>query len=206
VRAGTGWVGLGWAGLGHITDRNPRHARPLNEIPLRTEIQNRTRRTHDNRQRNALRHDATPMTFRFWFIHDTDTCNYTGLKLGRRSETGREKGVTPEFGERKEEKILPPNSGRYTSCGPSRFPAGAHAQTLAACARALPAAAAASAWLPPTRPPPSPVHLLQPFLPTQLAYVASSLLFLSSHARTPIHGRALPRLRPSHACAEVSDS
>jgi hypothetical protein len=30
------------------------------------------------------------------------------LNLGRRSETGREKRVTPEFGERKEEKILPP--------------------------------------------------------------------------------------------------
>jgi hypothetical protein len=54
------------------------------------------------------------MTLRFWFIHDTDTYHYTGLKLGRRSETGREKRVTPEFGERKEEKILPPNSGRYT--------------------------------------------------------------------------------------------
>jgi hypothetical protein len=37
------------------------------------------------------------------------------LKLGGRSETGREKRVTPEFGERKEEKILPPNSGRYTN-------------------------------------------------------------------------------------------
>jgi hypothetical protein len=35
------------------------------------------------------------------------------LKLGRKSETGREKRVTPEFGERKEEKILPPNSRRY---------------------------------------------------------------------------------------------
>jgi hypothetical protein len=31
---------------------------------------------------------------------------------------------------------------------------------------------------------PSPVHLLQPFLPTQLAYVASSLPFLSSRAGT----------------------
>jgi hypothetical protein len=61
-----------------------------------------------------LRHDATPMTLRFWFIHDTDTCHYTGLKLGGKSETGREKRVTPEFGEKKEEKILPPNSGRYT--------------------------------------------------------------------------------------------
>jgi hypothetical protein len=198
-------AGLGWAGLGHIRDRNPRHARPLNEIPLRTEIQNRTRRTHDNRQRNALRHDATPMTFRFWFIHDTDTCNYTGLKLGRRSETGREKGVTPEFGERKEEKILPPNSGCYTSYGPSRFPVGAHAQTLADCARA-PSRRRSQRVGPTHQAAPSPVHLLQPFLPTQLVYVASSLLFLSSHARTPIHGRALPRLRPSHACAEVSDS
>jgi hypothetical protein len=30
------------------------------------------------------------------------------LKLGRRSETGREKRVTPEFGERKEEKNYAP--------------------------------------------------------------------------------------------------
>jgi hypothetical protein len=37
------------------------------------------------------------------------------LNLGRRSETAREKRVTPEFGERKEEKILPPNSGRYST-------------------------------------------------------------------------------------------
>jgi hypothetical protein len=48
------------------------------------------------------------MTLRFWFIHDTDTCHHTGLKLGRRSETGREKRVTPEFGERKEEKNSTP--------------------------------------------------------------------------------------------------
>jgi hypothetical protein len=61
------------------------------------------------------------MTLRFWFIRDTDNCHYTGLKLGRRSETGREKRVTPEFGERKEEKILPPNSGRYT-VRPYRYP------------------------------------------------------------------------------------
>jgi hypothetical protein len=55
------------------------------------------------------------MTLRFWFIHDTNTCHYTVLKLGGRSETGREKRVTPEFGERKEEKILPPNLGRYSA-------------------------------------------------------------------------------------------
>jgi hypothetical protein len=48
-----------------------------------------------------------------FFIHDTDTCHYTGLKLGRSSEIGREKSVTPKFGEWKEEKILPPNSYRF---------------------------------------------------------------------------------------------
>jgi hypothetical protein len=107
--------GPGRAGLGHITDRNPQHARPLNGLQLRTEIRNKTRRTRDVRQRNALRHDATPMTFMFWFIHDTDTYHYTGLKLGRRSETGREKRVTPEFGERKEEKFYPQIQG-VTDC------------------------------------------------------------------------------------------
>jgi hypothetical protein len=39
----------------------------------------------------VLRHDATPMTLRFWFIHDTNTCHYNGLKLGRMSKTGKEK-------------------------------------------------------------------------------------------------------------------
>jgi hypothetical protein len=33
--------------------------------------------------------------------------------LARRK--GKKERVTPEFGERKEEKILPPNSGRYKS-------------------------------------------------------------------------------------------
>jgi hypothetical protein len=58
-------VGLSRARLGHIADRNPRHARPLNGIKSRTKIRNGTRRTHGIRQRNALRHDATPMTLRF---------------------------------------------------------------------------------------------------------------------------------------------
>jgi hypothetical protein len=48
-------------------------------------------------------------------MHYMDTCHYTGLKLGGRSETGREKRVTPEFGERKEEKNLPQNLGRYST-------------------------------------------------------------------------------------------
>jgi hypothetical protein len=58
-------AGPGWAGLGHIADRNPRQARPLNGLQSRTEIRDRTRRTRDIRQRIALRHDATPMTLRF---------------------------------------------------------------------------------------------------------------------------------------------
>jgi hypothetical protein len=33
-----------------------------------------------------------------------------------REEKGKKERVTPEFGERKEEKILPPNSGRYNVC------------------------------------------------------------------------------------------
>jgi hypothetical protein len=39
--------GPGWAELGHTADPNPRHARPLNGIRLRTEIRNGTRRTRD---------------------------------------------------------------------------------------------------------------------------------------------------------------
>jgi hypothetical protein len=105
-------AGPGWVGPGHFANQNPQHAR--HGLQSRTENRDRTRQTHNIRQRNVRRHDATPMALRFWFIHDTDTCRYTGLKLGRKSESGREKRVTPEFGERKEEKNLPPNSGRYT--------------------------------------------------------------------------------------------
>jgi hypothetical protein len=90
-RAGPDRAGLGWVGPSHFADRNPRRARPLNGIKSRIEIRNGTRRTLNIRQRNVLRHDATPMTLRFWFIHDTDTCHYTGLKLGRGSEAGKRK-------------------------------------------------------------------------------------------------------------------
>jgi hypothetical protein len=33
--------------------------------------------------------------------------------MGRRSKMGREKRVTPEFGEYRRLKFIPPNSGRY---------------------------------------------------------------------------------------------
>jgi hypothetical protein len=71
--AQAGAAELGWAKLGW--------AEPLRGL--------KTRRTLNLRQRNVLRHDATPMTLRFWFIHDTDTCRYTGLKLGRMSKRGK---------------------------------------------------------------------------------------------------------------------
>jgi hypothetical protein len=35
------------------------------------------------------------------------------FEIGKKERIRKEKRVTPEFGERKEEKILPPNSGRY---------------------------------------------------------------------------------------------
>jgi hypothetical protein len=89
----TGPAGLGWARLGRATSRieNPRRARPLNGIKSRIEIRNGTRQTLNIRQRKVLRHDATPMTLRFWFIHDANTCRYTGLILGKRSETRKRK-------------------------------------------------------------------------------------------------------------------
>jgi hypothetical protein len=49
-----------------------------------------------------------PWQLRFLFTHDMDTSHYTALKLGRRSETGREKRVTPEFGEYKKKKNSTP--------------------------------------------------------------------------------------------------
>jgi hypothetical protein len=125
---GPGRAGLGWVGPGHFADQNPRHARLSNRLQSQTENRDRTRRTRNIRQRNVLRHDETPMTLRFLFIHDTDTCHYTGLKLGRKSETGREKRVTPEFGE-KRRKNSTPNSRRYKPIplkriSPSRFRVG----------------------------------------------------------------------------------
>jgi hypothetical protein len=49
-----------------------------------------------------------PCQNRFLFTRDTDTSRYTALKMGRKSETGREKRVMPEFGEYRKRKILPP--------------------------------------------------------------------------------------------------
>jgi hypothetical protein len=42
--------------------------------------------------------------------------------MRRRSEMGREKRVTPEFGEyQRRKKFYPPNSGRYTSSRPGSY-------------------------------------------------------------------------------------
>jgi hypothetical protein len=48
-----------------------------------------------------------PCQLRFLFTHDTDTKLYTAFKIGRRSETGREKRVTPEFGEYRRRNFIP---------------------------------------------------------------------------------------------------
>jgi hypothetical protein len=70
-----GSAGLGWTGLGRArplrgSKTHDVHG-PLNGIKSRIEIRNGTRQTLNIRQRKVLRHDATPMTLRFWFIHDT---------------------------------------------------------------------------------------------------------------------------------------
>jgi hypothetical protein len=49
-----------------------------------------------------------PYQLRFLCRRDTDISLYTALKIGRRSETGRKKRVTPEFGEYRRRKIIPP--------------------------------------------------------------------------------------------------
>jgi hypothetical protein len=56
-----------------------------------------------------------PCQLRFLFTRDMENSHYTALKLGRRSEMGREKRVTPEFGEHRRRKLYPSNSGRYMS-------------------------------------------------------------------------------------------
>jgi hypothetical protein len=88
AQAGAGRAG--WAGPLRGSKTHDERG-PLNGIKSRIEIRNETRRTLNIRQRNVLQHDATPMTLRFWFIHDTDTCRYNGLKLGRRSKRGKRK-------------------------------------------------------------------------------------------------------------------
>jgi hypothetical protein len=45
-------------------------------------------------------------------------CDF-GKDQGLARRKGKKERVTPEFGERKEEKILPPNSGRYMD--PQKF-------------------------------------------------------------------------------------
>jgi hypothetical protein len=91
-RAGRGGPGrLGWAGLGWARplrgSKTHDERGPLNGIKSRTEIRNGTRRTLIIRQRNVLRHDATPMRLRFWFIHDT----LYWFEVGKKEQTGKEK-------------------------------------------------------------------------------------------------------------------
>jgi hypothetical protein len=52
-----------------------------------------------------------PWQLKFLFTRDTDTSYYTALKVGGRGETGREKRVTPKFGEYRRRKILPQIQG-----------------------------------------------------------------------------------------------
>jgi hypothetical protein len=112
---GQGRAGPGWAAT---RDKNPRHTQPQIGIQPRNEIRNDTKQntrlntTSDKEICLGMMQHSCQL--RFLFTCNTDTSRYTSLKLGRRSETGRGKRVTPEFGEyKRRKKILPPNSGRY---------------------------------------------------------------------------------------------
>jgi hypothetical protein len=118
ARGAQGRAGLGWVGPSHFADRNLRHARPSNGLQSRTENRDRTRRTRNIRQGNVLRHDATPMTLRFCSYTTWTPITILVWNWEEGAKQGREKRVMPEFGERKEEKVLPPNSGRYSSTIP----------------------------------------------------------------------------------------
>jgi hypothetical protein len=59
-----------------------------------------------------------PCQLRFLFTRDTGTRRYTALKMGRSSETGREKRVTPEFGEYRRRKKCYPQIQGVTNLSP----------------------------------------------------------------------------------------
>jgi hypothetical protein len=65
-----------------------------------------------------IRHDASNNIKYFKVLLYTGSKAKTRCDFGKGQGLARRKGkkesVTPEFGERKEEKILPPNSGRYS--------------------------------------------------------------------------------------------
>ena len=80
-----------------------------------------------------VRHDASPKIKYFKALLYTGSKAKTRYNFGKDQglarERERKKRVTPEFGGRKEEKNLPPNSGRYKPIplkriSPSRFRVG----------------------------------------------------------------------------------
>jgi hypothetical protein len=98
-----GGAGPGRPGWAASRVKIPWHAHPQIEIqfvkqnPKRDEANTRLNTTSDKEiWFGMMQH---PCQHRFLFPHDVDTSRYTALKLGRRSETGKEKGATPEFGE-----------------------------------------------------------------------------------------------------------
>jgi hypothetical protein len=101
TRVARGRVGLGWVGLGRRPGRKPTTHTTTDQNPTakrnskRGETDARLKHNHQTKEQcfDKMQH---PCELRFFvFTHDTDTSRYTALKLGRRSETGREKGVTP---------------------------------------------------------------------------------------------------------------
>jgi hypothetical protein len=102
TRQGPGWV-RSRARPSRGPSRKPLHARPLIGIKSRIENRNETDARSDTTSDKYICFDMMqhPYQLRFLFTRDMDVGHYTALKIGRRSGTGREKRVTPEFGRRR---------------------------------------------------------------------------------------------------------
>jgi hypothetical protein len=102
----------GRAGLGREPGRKPRTHTTTDRNPIvnrnlkRSETDARLTQ-HQTKEKcfDMMQH---PCQLRFLFTRETGASRYTALKLGRRSGTGREKRVTPEFGEYQRRKNYTP--------------------------------------------------------------------------------------------------
>jgi hypothetical protein len=111
-RAGLGH-GPGWKLTMHTSTGQNQF---VNRNPKRGKTNARLNTTLDKRKCFSMMQH--PCQLRFLFTRDTDTSRYSTLKMGRRSKTGREKRVTPEFGEYPRRKKSYPQIQGVTNLSP----------------------------------------------------------------------------------------
>jgi hypothetical protein len=115
ARAGPSWAGSGWAGTGaHNTHHHWSESNCESKSKMRRD--GRAIKHNIRQKKYASAWCNTHVYLGFLFTGETDISRYTALKMGRRSETGREKRVTPEFGEYQRRKIIPPKFRALQPC------------------------------------------------------------------------------------------